>query len=459
MILQRNSHPGGGVVRTAACLLFLVVLGLPGRYCFAAAPSGPQNVLNEAWSLYKTSKYEEAAAKFQAALKLGESPQAYKGLGMSQYKLGRFQDALGTFQKFKARAPGDWEAPAWAGWAYLRLNRPEEALAQFEESARIQKKGSTYQGIAWACMHLWNFDAALTAARTGVEMDPSNGDNLNAYGWAFYYLGRYPAACAQFEKAVSLRRNDDDFASMMLCYRAQGRYREAIAAADAYMAKGEVRKSALADLKVIQAFCHLALGNYAAARQNFSGMPASPHIGIWLQMKGGGNGPRIHTVFRYSPAFFAGIVPGDTIAAVDDLDLRGKNRTDFWNYVNRQSVGSRIKLTVFHNGGFVERTVAMGITPELVAAAEERRQEVKAHYDRGNDLFEEQNYKGAIEAYGKALELEDTFAPLYHNLAMAQLMAGQKKEAAANLESYLDRRPNASNADEVRKIVQEISGR
>ena len=300
-----------------------------------------------------------------------------------------------------------------------------------------------------------DFDSAESAILKATAMEPSNGDCLNALGWTYYYMKRYGAACAQFDKAISIRRNDDDFACQMLCYKALGRNDEAVASIDSYLAKGDVRKGTSGDLKTIQAYCHLANGDYESAKQILSGLSATAHIGIWLHSRGKETGLRIHTVFRYSPAFFAHMVTGDTISGVDDVDLKEKIRNEYWNYVNKQQAGARIRLAILHDGKPRESTVTIGITPELIAMIEKLKLEVKGHYDKGNDLFDARNYKGAIDSYKKALELEDTFAPLYHNLAMAQLAAGLKREAAANLESYLERRPNVANAAELRKLIEE----
>lgn len=412
-------------------------------------------VLAEAWSLYKASKFEEAIPKFQAALGVAESAEAYKGLGQSYYRLRKYRDALDALLKFKELAPKSWEALHWVGWTYLRLQKPQEALPNLLESNKIKILAGNFSGIAWSHANLWDFDSATTAARKAIELEPANGDHYNAFAWIQYYQRKYAAASAQFEKAVSLGKKDDNLVGLMLCYHNLGRYNEAISNIDSYIAKGDAKGISLTDLKVILAYCHLANGNYESARQQLSGLSTGSSIGIWLQGKGGETGLRIHTVFKYSPAFFAPMVPGDTITRANGMDLRDKTSSDYWSYINKQLLGSRARLTFIHNGTSLETTFNAGITPELIAAIEKRKQDVKSHYERGNSLYAAKNFKGAVESYKQALAIEDAFALLYHNLAMAQLAVGQKKEAAANLESYLERRPDASNAKELRRIIQE----
>ncbi|MHC1742281.1 MAG: tetratricopeptide repeat protein [Syntrophobacteraceae bacterium] len=82
------------------------------------------------------------------------------------------------------------------------------------------------------------------------------------------------------------------------------------------------------------------------------------------------------------------------------------------------------------------------------------RQKARSLYKKGNLDFDQKYYDKAIASYLRAIDLEPSFTPSYYNLGMVHLAIGQKKEAAGYLKTFLDLRPNAVNADELRQLIQ-----
>lgn len=74
----------------------------------------------------------------------------------------------------------------------------------------------------------------------------------------------------------------------------------------------------------------------------------------------------------------------------------------------------------------------------------------------GNRDFDERYYDKAIANYQRAIQLDPSFPPAYHNLGMAHLAIGQKREAAGYLQTYLSLRPNAVNAHELSLLIQSL---
>lgn len=87
-------------------------------------------------------------------------------------------------------------------------------------------------------------------------------------------------------------------------------------------------------------------------------------------------------------------------------------------------------------------------------AASITKEQAKDYYKKGNLAFEAKNYGDAVLNYKRATELDNTFAPLFYNLAMAQMAVGQKDEAITNLKEYLRLRPDAANASDVKKTIE-----
>ena len=120
------------------------------------------------------------------------------------------------------------------------------------------------------------------------------------------------------------------------------------------------------------------------------------------------------------------------------------------------------------NEGHVDVRIALMDKPQAVTAAPKepepkpasdstREEQAKKLYQEGNAYFEAKSYKEAVDVYKKAIELAAQFAPLYYNLAMAQIELGQKVEAISNLNRYLELRPNAQNAREVKDLIKSLT--
>ena len=101
----------------------------------SAAPWKTQNQLQEAERLY-------AAVAGKSASPLADAAQFH--LGIVQYDLGRYDQALTSFSAFEGRlAKSPWRANARlnCGLALLKLNRPNEAIKQFDAAMATPSAG------------------------------------------------------------------------------------------------------------------------------------------------------------------------------------------------------------------------------------------------------------------------------------------------------------------------------
>lgn len=92
--------------------------------------------------------------------------------------------------------------------------------------------------------------------------------------------------------------------------------------------------------------------------------------------------------------------------------------------------------------------------PQPVLNDEQRKALAKEYYEKGNIAFEALDFKEAVASYTQAIELEDSFAPLFYNLGMAHRALGQNKKAIKNFKRYLVLRPDAPNASEVLEMIE-----
>jgi len=94
------------------------------------------------------------------------------------------------------------------GKEYLRAGRYEEALAAFEEAARIDH-GETraLMGRSLALTRLGRYDEALAAANDIFRLAPNSPHGYNAQAVVFQSTGRLVEAQAAFEKSIAFGPN------------------------------------------------------------------------------------------------------------------------------------------------------------------------------------------------------------------------------------------------------------
>lgn len=113
--------------------------------------------------------------------------------------------------------------------------------------------------------------------------------------------------------------------------------------------------------------------------------------------------------------------------------------------------GSAPSITIASHRG------APGKQDQSSAVEDSRR--AKLLYLEGNKDFERKDYSNAIETYKKALSIVPSASHIHYNLGMAHLAVGEKKEAAHHLSSYMELRPSAHNANEIKELIRVLGER
>lgn len=97
-------------------------------------------------------------------------------VGLGQINLGRFEDALATFQqadRFDTPAVSRWTWLLGAGWANLMMGRGEDALPWLQRSIAITKaSGRTHMLLAAAYQKAGRHDEAKAAMQEGLKLVP-----------------------------------------------------------------------------------------------------------------------------------------------------------------------------------------------------------------------------------------------------------------------------------------------
>ncbi|MGJ4909166.1 tetratricopeptide repeat protein [Bradyrhizobium sp. HKCCYLRH2060] len=97
-------------------------------------------------------------------------------VGLGQLHLGRFEDALATFQqadRYDTPAVSRWTWLLGVGWAHMMMDRAEEALPWLRRSIAITAaSGRPYMLLAAAYQRAGQIDEARAAIQKGLKLRP-----------------------------------------------------------------------------------------------------------------------------------------------------------------------------------------------------------------------------------------------------------------------------------------------
>ena len=154
-------------------------------------------------------RYEEAIAVAQRAVELDPvSSEAYRELGRAQEALNRFDDAEATYRKATEARPDDWLAFNALGSFFLaraRLTEAEAAFLRVIELTPDNTRGHNNLGVTYLRME--KPEDAVRQWERSIAIRPtfSAASNLGAY---YFRAGRYTDSARAFERAVALSPSD-----------------------------------------------------------------------------------------------------------------------------------------------------------------------------------------------------------------------------------------------------------
>ncbi len=166
--------------------------------------------LNLALAYYKKGDLAQAAEKFDALRQADPSDvRVATLLGDCYSRLGRDQDAIAALLPAETAHPDDLNV-AWAlGSALIHAGRRNEGL---ERVVKVAEKGHSAEAnslAAEACLAMSEFERADEFAKEALRLDPHMKGLHSLSGRIKQYLGDFPGAKADLEKAFA--ENPDDF--------------------------------------------------------------------------------------------------------------------------------------------------------------------------------------------------------------------------------------------------------
>jgi tetratricopeptide (TPR) repeat protein len=185
-------------------------------------------------TLNQLGRYEEAIASYDRSLALKpDKDEAWSNRGIALGYLGRYEEAIASYDRSLALKPDKDEAWSNRGIALGYLGRYEEAIASYDLSLELKPdKDAAWYNRGITLFQLGRYEEAIASYDRSLELKPDDAAWSNR-GNALGYLGRYEEAIASYDRSLELKPDKDEaWWGRGIALRQLGRYEEAIASYD-----------------------------------------------------------------------------------------------------------------------------------------------------------------------------------------------------------------------------------
>ena len=184
----------------------------------------------EGYALLNEKRYQEAAEKFNYAIKLNPADSsAYLGLSYLYRSMGDVNQALAMAKKASEINENDEYAFATLGELYAESKKNYDAIAAYKRAVAIR---NNYPEALYNLGYLYHitlqYDEAIATLEQAISALPSYTEAYNNLGLAYWQKGRISDAIRTLEQALKLKPDYlDALHNLGLVYESQGQYKEA----------------------------------------------------------------------------------------------------------------------------------------------------------------------------------------------------------------------------------------
>ena len=144
-------------------------------------------------------KGEEIASLYPIEL------ETYLSTGYSNYKLGKFREAIDSFEKVTKIDPNHIKTHFYLGHSNLRLSKFSEATKHFEKVIDLNPKYiDAYYALGGIYFKLGNFPEVIKNFGELIKLKPNHDDAHQVLGSSYLKIGDLYNAIMHFTKAASL---------------------------------------------------------------------------------------------------------------------------------------------------------------------------------------------------------------------------------------------------------------
>jgi tetratricopeptide (TPR) repeat protein len=165
--------------------------------------------------------------------------EAYSMLGQIYMRQNRADEALREFQRLAELQPNEVGPRTIVGVLLHAAGKVGDARQSYEAALRLDPTAVVAaNNLAWMTMEEGgNLDVALQLAQAATQRAPSSGVVRDTLGRIYYRKGLYPSAIAALEEAVKLEAKNADYrVQLAMAYARNGEAAKARAALDAALA-------------------------------------------------------------------------------------------------------------------------------------------------------------------------------------------------------------------------------
>jgi tetratricopeptide (TPR) repeat protein len=152
-------------------------------------------------------RFDEAILSYDKAIVLApDDPEAFYNRGGCLQKLKRFEEALVSYDKAIALNCDYADAFSNRGVVLQALGRHSEAVTSYDRAIALKPNFAEALCNRGSVLHeLKRFDEAIASYDEAIALKPDFAESFNYRGMSFEKLGRLPEALASFETAVALK--------------------------------------------------------------------------------------------------------------------------------------------------------------------------------------------------------------------------------------------------------------
>ncbi|PAX59692.1 tetratricopeptide repeat protein [Brunnivagina elsteri] len=370
---------------------------------------------------YEVEKQRYIQRLLPLILKLGNQHQekivdSLLYFGNALVNLGRFEDAIKSYDEALKFKPDFHEACYNRGVALDNLGRYEEAIISYDEALKFKPdKDEAWNNRGFALDNLGRYEEAIVAYNKAVKLKPVFHEAWYNRGVALDNLGRYEEAIISYDEALKLKPDlhqacyNQGYAMLQL-----GRYQAAIAACD----KALKLKPDLHQAWNNRGYALHQLRRYQEAIASYDQE---------LKIK-----PDKHVAY-YNKGYVL-VNLGLLEEAIASYDEAIKFKPDFHQ--------------AWHNRGFA--LANLGRYEDAIASYDEaikfKPDYHEAWYNRGNALDNLGRYEDAIASYDEALKIKPDKHEAWYNRGFALANLGRNEDAIVSYDEALKFKPDYHEA-------------
>jgi tetratricopeptide (TPR) repeat protein len=168
---------------------------------------------------------------FDAALAEDESIDAWIMRGYSLDELGRYEEAISSYDRAILIKPDDHDIWNNRGISLDNLGRYEEAIASYDQAISIEpdKKYEAWRGRGISLRKLGRYEDAIASYDRAISINPDDYQAIHNKGFAYFKWGKYVESIDCYNQAISIEADRyDSWHDKGLVQFVMGNYEEAL---------------------------------------------------------------------------------------------------------------------------------------------------------------------------------------------------------------------------------------